>query len=130
MLAETQSQMAREIAAAPDIVADQGRSLANITSQLGLRLRQVAPRVVVTCARGSSAHAATFAKHLIERHLGIPVAAAAPGIASVYKKDLRLEGQLVLAISQSGRSDDLVAFVTNWSWPFPNLGAVTIWSRL
>jgi glucosamine--fructose-6-phosphate aminotransferase (isomerizing) len=112
MLAETQSQMAREIAAAPDIVADQDRSLAKITSQLGLRLRQVAPRVVVTCARGSSAHAATFAKHLIERHLGIPVAAAAPGIASVYRKDLRLGGQLVLAISQSGSSDDLIAFVT------------------
>jgi glutamine---fructose-6-phosphate transaminase (isomerizing) len=41
----------------------------------------------VTCARGSSAHAATFGKHLIERYLGIPVAAAAPNIASVYRSD-------------------------------------------
>jgi glucosamine--fructose-6-phosphate aminotransferase (isomerizing) len=62
----------------------------------------------VTCARGSSAHAATFGKHLIERYLRIPVAAAAPSVATVYNQRLQLEGQLFLAISQSGRSDDLV----------------------
>src|SRR5262249_32033150 len=62
----------------------------------------------VTCARGSSAHAATFGKHLIERHLDIPVAALAPNIATVYGRRLRLAHQLFLAISQSGRSDDLV----------------------
>jgi glutamine---fructose-6-phosphate transaminase (isomerizing) len=62
----------------------------------------------VTCARGSSAHAATFGKHLIERHLGIVCAPAAPNIASVYHKEMRLKDQLFLSISQSGRSDDLV----------------------
>jgi glucosamine--fructose-6-phosphate aminotransferase (isomerizing) len=67
---------------------------------------------VVTCARGSSAHAATFAKHFIEHHLGIPVAAAAPSIVTVYDKRLNLDGQLFLAISQSGRSDDLVETAT------------------
>src|SRR5207244_5788046 len=66
------------------------------------------PQVVVTCARGSSAHAATFAKFLIERHLGIPVAPAAPSIATIYGQRLRLENQLFLVISQSGRSDDLI----------------------
>ena len=77
-------------------------------SELVGRLRRRPPRVVVTCARGSSAHAATFAKHLIERHLGVPVAAAAPSVATVYGQRLRLDGQLHLAISQSGRSDDLI----------------------
>ena len=67
--------------------------------------------LVVTCARGSSAHAATFGKHLIERHLGIPVAAAAPNIATVYRQpSAALKNQLVLTISQSGRSDDLTEF--------------------
>src|SRR5262249_31850245 len=42
------------------------------------------------------------------RHLGIVCAPAAPVIASVYHKELRLKDQLFLAISQSGRSDDLV----------------------
>jgi glucosamine--fructose-6-phosphate aminotransferase (isomerizing) len=69
--------------------------------------------VVVTCARGSSAHAATYGKHLIERTLGIPVAEAAPNIASVYGRRLYLDGQLFLAISQSGKSDDLVAMATS-----------------
>jgi glucosamine--fructose-6-phosphate aminotransferase (isomerizing) len=72
------------------------------------RLRSHPPSLVLTCSRGSSAHAATFGKHLLERHLGIPVAAAAPNIATIYRKPLQLKGQLFLAVSQSGRSDDLV----------------------
>jgi glucosamine--fructose-6-phosphate aminotransferase (isomerizing) len=59
-------------------------------------------------AGGSSAHAATFGKHLIERYLGVPVAAAAPNIASIYRRRLRLADQLFVAISQSGKSGDLV----------------------
>lgn len=110
-MVEGDSQMAREILEAPSVVAGHEIALAKITSELALRLRQMAPRLVVTCARGSSAHAATFAKHLIERHVGIPVAAAAPSIASVYGIDLDLAGQVVLAISQSGTSDDLIHFV-------------------
>jgi glucosamine--fructose-6-phosphate aminotransferase (isomerizing) len=45
---------------------------------------------------------------LIERYLGIPVASVAPSITTVYRRPLHLEHQLFLAISQSGRSDDLV----------------------
>ena len=71
-------------------------------------LNRQRPAVVVTCARGSSAHAATFAKHLFELRLGLPVAAAAPNVATVYRRALNLKGQLFLAISQSGRSDDLI----------------------
>ena len=102
--------MAQEIAAAPDIVARQAGSLAEPLARLVARLDQRPPQLVVTCARGSSAHAATFGKHLIERYLAIPVAAAAPSIASVYHLSLRLQDQLVLVISQSGKSDDLIAF--------------------
>jgi glucosamine--fructose-6-phosphate aminotransferase (isomerizing) len=100
--------MADELREAPDAVAGQAHSLAAPLQDLTARLNSRPPQVVVTCARGSSAHAATFAKHLIELNLGIPVAAAAPNIATVYGQRLRLDGQLFLAISQSGRSDDLV----------------------
>lgn len=103
-----QAQMAEEIREAGVVVAAQAKDLAPPLADLVTRLRARPPRVVVTCARGSSAHAATFGKHLIERHLGIPVAAAAPNIATVYRQRLRLDGQLLLTISQSGRSDDLV----------------------
>ena len=75
---------------------------------LAERLRRRPPQVVVTCARGSSAHAATFGKHLIERYLGIVGAAAAPNIATIYHQRLRLDGQFFLAISQSGESGDII----------------------
>ncbi|MGE5271745.1 MAG: SIS domain-containing protein [Thiohalocapsa sp.] len=101
--------MAEELREAPQALAAQPAVLKSPLRALAARLQQRPPQLVVTCARGSSAHAATFGKHLIERHLGIPVAAAAPNIASVYRRQLRLEGQLFLAISQSGRSDDLIA---------------------
>jgi glucosamine--fructose-6-phosphate aminotransferase (isomerizing) len=100
--------MSQELREAPQALDRQTQALAGPLAELVVHLKRRRPRLVMTCARGSSAHAATFAKHLIERHLGIPVAAAAPSIASVYHRRLRLDDQLFLAISQSGRSDDLV----------------------
>jgi glucosamine--fructose-6-phosphate aminotransferase (isomerizing) len=64
---------------------------------------------VITCARGSSDHAATFAKYLIETRLHVVTASAAPSVASVYGASTDLRGCLFLAISQSGRSPDLIA---------------------
>src|SRR5689334_15994718 len=100
--------MVAELRESPDAVRRQARGLSGAIADLVARLKAKPPRVVVTCARGSSAHAATFAKHLIERHLGIPVAAAAPNIATIYRRPLALRDQLFLAISQSGASDDLI----------------------
>ncbi len=108
----TSGGMAKELAEAPAAVAAQARELAEPLAGLVTRLARRQPQVVVTCARGSSAHAATFAKHLIERNLGIPVAAAAPNVASVYHRKLALKDQLFLAISQSGSSDDLIEMAT------------------
>jgi glucosamine--fructose-6-phosphate aminotransferase (isomerizing) len=107
-MTESDNRMAAEIREAPDAVARQAEALRPSLADLVRRLRRHPPQVVVTCARGSSAHAATFGKHLIERTLGIPVAAAAPSVATVYRRSLRLQDQLFLAVSQSGRSDDLV----------------------
>jgi glucosamine--fructose-6-phosphate aminotransferase (isomerizing) len=101
--------MAEELREAPLAVERQAGPLTGPLNDLLARLRRHPPAVVVTCARGSSAHAATFAKHLIEYRLGLPVAAAAPGMASVYGRSLRLRGQLFFSISQSGQSDDLIA---------------------
>jgi glutamine---fructose-6-phosphate transaminase (isomerizing) len=109
-MSETENRMAAETREAPEAVERQAVALRAPLRELVARLQERPPRVVVTCARGSSAHAATFGKHLIERYLGVPVAAAAPSVATVYGERLRLEGELFLAVSQSGRSDDLVEF--------------------
>lgn len=107
-MSELSQRMAAEFREAPEAVQRQAKELSGPLSDLVPRLKRNPPDVVVTCARGSSAHAATFGKHLIERHLGIVCADAAPNIASVYHQRLRLKDQLFLSISQSGRSDDLV----------------------
>ena len=107
-MSSVEARMAHEIAEAPQAVARQAADLAPPIADLVARLKRRPPQVVVTCARGSSAHAATYAKHLIERSVGAPVAEAAPNIASVYGRRLNLKDQLFLAISQSGRSDDLI----------------------
>src|SRR3954468_24048741 len=98
----TKSLMEIEVPESPRVLRQQSEHLTGPIGELVRALRRRAPQVVVTSARGSSAHAAAFGKHLIERHLGIPVAAIAPNIASVYRQRLRLEGQLFLAISQAG----------------------------
>lgn len=72
-------------------------------------LRKQAPRAVVTCARGSSDHAATFAKYLIETHAHVITASAAPSVSSIYLAQQNLRDCLFIAISQSGRSPDLIA---------------------
>ena len=68
--------MASEIREAPAAVSRQLQGLTGPLAELVGRLKRRPPQVVVTCARGSSAHAATFGKHLIERYIGIPVAEA------------------------------------------------------
>jgi glucosamine--fructose-6-phosphate aminotransferase (isomerizing) len=72
-------------------------------------LRARAPRVVITSARGSSDHAATYARYLLETRCGVLTASAAPSVSSVYAATPGLRDALWLAISQSGRSPDLVA---------------------
>jgi len=92
-------------------VRRQARALEAPLAELLRRIRCRPPSLVLTCARGSSAHSATFGKHLVERHLGIPVGAFAPNLVTIYKQQLKLNGQLFFTVSQSGRSDDLIESV-------------------
>jgi len=78
-------------------------------AELGKRLRSLNPRIVATCARGSSDHAATFAKYLIETRASVLTASLAPSVASIYRAETMLRDALVLLISQSGASPDLLA---------------------
>jgi glutamine---fructose-6-phosphate transaminase (isomerizing) len=105
---EIRVNMEAEWQKSPDAVRGQPKALQAPLAELLRCVRRDPPNFVLTCARGSSAHAATFGKHLVERHLGIPVGAFAPNVATIYKQRLKLNGQLFLTVSQSGRSDDLI----------------------
>jgi glucosamine--fructose-6-phosphate aminotransferase (isomerizing) len=101
--------MHREAAQAPEAVRRQIELNAGGVQQLGAALRARAPRAVVTCARGSSDHAATFARYLIETHAGLLTSSASPSLSSVYETSTDLRDAVFLAISQSGKSPDLLA---------------------
>jgi len=101
--------MYREAAESAAVVRAQLAANREPVGRLGLALRELAPRVVVTCARGSSDHAATYARYLLETRCGVLTSSAAPSVSSVYAARPDLEGALCLAISQSGRSPDLLA---------------------
>lgn len=98
-----------EAAEAPAAVARLLAANGEAVQALGAELRALAPRAVVTCARGSSDHAATYAKYLIETGTGVLTASAAMSVSSVYAAEPKLDGVLYLAISQSGKSPDLLA---------------------
>ena len=100
--------MFREAAEAPAAIERQLATNAEHVLALGKRLRAFSPRAVVTCARGSSDHAATYAKYLFETRLGLLTASAAPSVSSVYGSRQDLSDCLFVAISQSGRSPDLL----------------------
>jgi glucosamine--fructose-6-phosphate aminotransferase (isomerizing) len=101
--------MYREAAESAAVVRAQFSANRESVRQLGAELRRLKPRAVVTCARGSSDHAATYARYLVETRCGVLASSAAPSVSSLYAAQPDLRGALCLAISQSGRSPDLVA---------------------
>jgi glucosamine--fructose-6-phosphate aminotransferase (isomerizing) len=112
-MAETRGAlMAAEIAEQPEALA---RLLA--PSQLE-RVRDLAgtirsrnPRFVLLAARGTSDHAALYAKYLVEVSLGLPAGLASPSTMTAYGARPDLSDVLLLTVSQSGGSPDLVETV-------------------
>jgi glucosamine--fructose-6-phosphate aminotransferase (isomerizing) len=103
--------MYNEAAEASTVVARQIDSNNALVTSAVKRILDFAPRSVATMARGSSDHAATYAKYLIETRLGLLTASAAPSVASIYQTRPKLDGTLYIAFSQSGKSPDLLANV-------------------
>lgn len=103
------THMATEIGETPDVVARLlGRERAALI-EIGGKLRSLRPPVVVTGARGSSDNAVAYFKYLVEILLGVPVASIGPSVASIYRAPMRMNGAVLVSVSQSGQSPDLVA---------------------
>jgi glucosamine--fructose-6-phosphate aminotransferase (isomerizing) len=104
------SLLARETRETAKCASDQLAIAAAPIAELVRRLVARPPSVIVTCARGSSDHAATYGRYVLEASLGRVVASVGPSAAASFASGAGLDGALVLAISQSGRSPDLVHF--------------------
>ncbi|MGK9054351.1 SIS domain-containing protein [Neorhizobium petrolearium] len=117
-----QTHMRQEINEIPEATARLlDRSAAELAAA-GLALRAKDPAFLITIARGSSDHAATFIKYAVELTAGRPVASLGPSLASIYGAKLKLDGGAAIAISQSGKSPDIVAMAEAAT----KTGAVTI----
>nr|WP_260596586.1 SIS domain-containing protein [Sphingomonas sp. ZFBP2030] len=104
------TQMSKEAREAPARCVEQLRRNAELVRAAGRTLRELAPPFAATLARGSSDQAAAFAKFLLETHAGMPTLSHAPSIGSLYHAtSSRFHGVPLIAISQSGRSPDLLA---------------------
>jgi glucosamine--fructose-6-phosphate aminotransferase (isomerizing) len=104
------TQMGREIGqipAAVQRVLDEPAQLAEVAAAI----ERAGPRWIMIAGRGTSDHAAVFAQYLFETHLGLPTGLVKPSVTTVYGASLDWRGGMVLAISQSGQSPDVVAVV-------------------
>src|SRR5436305_2286149 len=79
--------------------------------EVALEAQQRDVDVVILAARGTSDHAALYAQYLFQYLNGIPVALATPSLSTLYGTSLRLGRALVIGISQSGESTDIVEVV-------------------
>ena len=108
----TLTHMAIEVAEIPDAARRFLDQSIDTARRAGTAMRALDPGLIVTVARGTSDHAATYMKYAVELAAGVPVASVGPSIASIYKRPLRLKGQVCIGISQSGRSPDIVEMVS------------------
>ena len=101
--------MRQEIDAIPAVVARLLAEGGDEIERAAAIIRAADPAWVSLVARGTSDHAAIHLRYLIETELGLPAGMAAPSTVTIYGADLRWRGGLVIAVSQSGRSPDLIA---------------------
>jgi glucosamine--fructose-6-phosphate aminotransferase (isomerizing) len=106
-MSELGTLMQKEMAEQPERLA----ALFSRREGIARALRSVAPGHLagtVLVARGSSDHAATCGRYLIEMATGRPVASASPSIFTLYKSSTDYSGYLVVAVSQSGRTPEVI----------------------
>lgn len=100
-------QMAAEMAEQPTRL----RELIGRSEAIAERVRAVAPdplHGITIVARGSSDHASMYGRYVLEAATGKPVSLAAPSLHTLYEVDVDYRGQLVIAVSQSGATPEIV----------------------
>jgi glucosamine--fructose-6-phosphate aminotransferase (isomerizing) len=101
--------MLEEALDAPAAVARQLACDAEVYLTIGAELRERAPASMLTVARGSSDHAAHFLAYLVMARLGRLVTSLPMSLVTLYATRLQCDGLVAMALSQSGRSPDLIA---------------------
>ncbi len=97
---------AAQAVAAQHMYADEGLAV------LARELAKAPPQLALTVARGSSDHAANYFAYLAMQRTGTPVVSLPMSLLTLHQAPLNVKGQLAVALSQSGRSPDLIDTMT------------------
>jgi glucosamine--fructose-6-phosphate aminotransferase (isomerizing) len=104
-----QTYLYREIHQQPAVLEAVLRHEQAAAEQLAAAMKQRGVDRVVIAARGTSDNAARYAQYLLGAVNGLSVALATPSLFTIYRRPPNLAGALVMGISQSGKSPDIVA---------------------
>jgi glucosamine--fructose-6-phosphate aminotransferase (isomerizing) len=102
-----------EIAEQPEVVARLLDRQRKAIDALAADMRRRESRYAVLAARGTSDNAARYAQHVLGRILGLPVVLAAPSLHTLYGAPPRYADAVVIGVSQSGASPDIVSVVAD-----------------
>jgi glucosamine--fructose-6-phosphate aminotransferase (isomerizing) len=105
------SIMADEIAEQPEAIRRTIEGERSRLAAIAARIERYAPTHVVIAARGTSDNAATYAKYLWGIANGLPVLLDSPSLTTLYQETRHLRRALVVGISQSGESTDVVEVI-------------------
>jgi len=108
---EPRSFLHREIHEQPRALAELIEREWDNVARIAREIRRREPRYLLIAARGTSDNAATYGKYLFAALNHLPVALATPSLFTLYRRPPRMTDALVIGISQSGRSPDIVAVV-------------------
>lgn len=111
-MTERGALMAREIAEQPHVLRRLLTDGSAHIAEMSELVRRRSPRFVLLAARGTSDHAALYAKYLVEVHLGLPAGLVSPSTTTLYHAQPNLSDVLFIAVSQSGESQDLADALT------------------
>ena len=112
----------REIREQPEVLAGLLAGGRERAIEIAERIRHYGPRSVVIAARGTSSNAGRYAQYVFGARNRLSVALATPSLYTVYRQPPDLSGTLVVGISQSGQSADIVSVVEEAS----RQGALTL----
>jgi glucosamine--fructose-6-phosphate aminotransferase (isomerizing) len=116
------SRFRDEIGEQPELASRLLTGARDAVAAIATRFHEARPQGFVIAARGSSDHAADYARYLFGRRHRALVSLAAPSLFTHYASPPRLDGQCVIGISQSGASPDVIAVIAEAS----RQGAMTI----
>lgn len=121
-MTEAEDRLLAEMAEQPQVVRRLLQQAPPAIGRVVDRLRAAGPWSLVLCARGSSDNAAVYARYLLEIRARRIVSLAAPSTITLYGSGPTLSRAAVIGISQSGRGEDVVAFLKSAH----EQGAVTV----